>query len=32
MIDNGDATVEEIRNEKAKVEKALTQLTEAKMH
>ncbi|MDS3865378.1 hyperosmolarity resistance protein Ebh, partial [Staphylococcus hominis] len=30
VIDNGDATVEEIRNEKAKVEEALTQLTEAK--
>ena len=32
MINNGDATVEEIRDEKAKVEEALTQLTEAKMH
>ena len=32
MIDNGDATAEEIRDEKAKVEEALTQLTEAKMH
>ncbi|MDO0997747.1 DUF1542 domain-containing protein [Staphylococcus hominis] len=30
VIDNGDATVEEIRNEKTKVEEALTQLTEAK--
>ncbi|MGW9933740.1 hyperosmolarity resistance protein Ebh [Staphylococcus hominis] len=30
VIDNGDATVEEIRNEKVKVEEALTQLTEAK--
>ena len=30
VIDNGDATVEEIRNEKVKVEVALTQLTEAK--
>ena len=29
MIDNGDAT-EEIRDEKRKVEEALTQLTEAK--
>ena len=27
MIDNGDATAEEIRDEKAKVEEALTQLT-----
>ena len=32
VIDNGDATAEEIRDEKAKVEEALTQLTEAKMH
>ena len=32
VINNGDATAEEIRNEKAKVEEALTQLTEAKMH
>ena len=30
VIDNGDATAEEIRDEKAKVEEALTQLTEAK--
>ncbi|WP_340139469.1 DUF1542 domain-containing protein [Staphylococcus hominis] len=30
VINNGDATAEEIRNEKAKVEEALTQLTEAK--
>lgn len=30
VINNGDATVEEIRDEKAKVEEALTQLTEAK--
>ena len=30
MIDNGDATAEEIRDEKAKVEEALTQLTEEK--
>ena len=32
VINNGDATAEEIRDEKAKVEEALTQLTEAKMH
>ena len=32
MINNGDATAEEIRDEKVKVEEALTQLTEAKMH
>ena len=32
VIDNGDATAEEIRDEKAKVEEALTHLTEAKMH
>ena len=32
VIDNGDATAEEIRDEKTKVEEALTQLTEAKMH
>ena len=32
MINNGDATAEEIRDEKAKVEEALTHLTEAKMH
>ena len=32
VINNGDATAEEIRNEKTKVEEALTQLTEAKMH
>ena len=31
VINNGDATAEEIRDEKAK-EEALTQLTEAKMH
>ena len=30
VIDNGDATAEEIRDEKTKVEEALTQLTEAK--
>ena len=30
VINNGDATAEEIRDEKAKVEEALTQLTEAK--
>lgn len=30
VIDNGDATAEEIRDEKAKVEEALTHLTEAK--
>ena len=30
MIDNGDATAEEIREMKAKEEEALTQLTEAK--
>ena len=30
VINNGDATAEEIREEKAKVEEALTQLTEAK--
>ncbi|RLY70230.1 hypothetical protein D9V10_12240, partial [Staphylococcus hominis] len=30
MINNGDATAEEIRDEKVKVEEALTQLTEAK--
>jgi hypothetical protein len=29
VIDNGDATAEEIRDEKAKVEEALTQLTVA---
>ena len=32
VMRNGDATAEEIRDEKAKVEEALTQLTEAKMH
>ncbi|PTK35339.1 hypothetical protein BUZ46_11575, partial [Staphylococcus hominis] len=30
MIDNGDATSEEIAQAKAKIEEALTQLTEAK--
>ena len=30
MIDNGDATAEEIRDEKAKVEEALTALNQAK--
>ena len=32
VINNGDATAEEIRMKKVKVEEALTQLTEAKMH
>ncbi|KAA3424083.1 FIVAR domain-containing protein, partial [Streptococcus pneumoniae] len=31
MINNGDATAEEIRNEKAKVEEALTQLTDVSL-
>ena len=30
MINNGDATAEEIRDEKAKVEEALTALNQAK--
>ena len=30
VIDNGDATVEEIRDEKSKVEEALTALNQAK--